>query len=120
MEELDWIVRDARLAGTEPADLAVAVRNALGLAEGYVLGWRATGCQLVSLEYRRLLTCPYREARWQCEVIGPHTVHRWSEHLKVHERMGNGYPCGHVGDLTLAELYGRDPAGPTPLHVVGV
>lgn len=70
------------------------VRAALGLAEGYILDWRRTGgCQLISAKFSRLLSCPYRETKWRCEAIGPHTVHRWSDHLICHERMGNGYHC---------------------------
>ena len=87
-------------------DLAKAVRTALGLVDGYVLDWRVTGCQLTSSRYRALLTCGHRESRWRCEVIGPHVEHRWSEHLMVHERLGNGYGCQVIGDRTLASLYG--------------
>lgn len=99
-------------------DMYAAVRAALGQDEGFILSWRHTGCQLVSYEYRQLLTCPYKESIWQCEVIGPHTVHRWSDHLKVHERIGNGYLCQAVGDATLRDLY-RKVDRPTPLHMVG-
>lgn len=111
MSELDRIVRDALVAGMQPEDLGEAVRAALGLDEGYLLDWRtAGGCQLVNgAHYRRLTTCPYRESIWGCEVIGPHTRHRWSEHLMVHERVGNWYSCRAVGDMTLADLYGSRP-----------
>lgn len=77
-------------------DLATAIRTALGLDEGYLLKWGSSGCQLVSAEYQKLLSCPVSEAKWQCEVIGPHTKHRWTEHLKKHERAGNGWPCEAV------------------------
>jgi len=72
----------------------LAIRAALGLAEGYIPSWRMVGgCQLTNFRYAELLTCPYREAVWRCEVIGPHTVHRWSDHLVRHERQGNGWSC---------------------------
>lgn len=100
------------------SELYQAVRQALGQPDGYVLDWRATGCQLVSGRYRALLTCPYHEAVWQCEVIGPHTIHRWSDHLMVHERLGNGHGCGYIGDATLADLYARAER-PTKLVRVG-
>lgn len=97
------------------------IRRLLGLQEGHLLDWRSTGCQLVSREYRALLTCPYREAIWQCEVIGPHTQHRWSDHLQVHERIGNGYLCSSIRDMTLAELYDRPGRElPTKLVVIGL
>lgn len=70
-----------------------AVRAALGLSDGYILDWRSSGCQLISHKYRSLLSCPHHEAIWQCEVIGPHTTHRWSGHLIAHERAGNGWSC---------------------------
>ena len=74
-----------------------AIRAALGLAEGYLLDWRHTGgCQLVSATFSQLLPCPHREAKWQCEVVGSHTRHRWSDHLKLHERAGNGWHCSAV------------------------
>lgn len=100
------------------------VRAALGLEEGYLLPWSIVGCQAVN-PYRdgprSLLTCPVREAIYQCEVIGPHTRHRWSDHTISHERFGNGYSCRAIGD-------GRDADGRllvpglwrTPVHVVGV
>jgi hypothetical protein len=75
-----------------------AIREALGLAEGHLLSWKPTGCQLVSSAFVKQLTCPYREAVWRCEVIGPHTRHRWSDHLKAHERAGNGYTCDAIGE----------------------
>ena len=95
--------------------LNTAVRAALGYPDGYILPWRAGLCQVLNLRARSVLPCPYREGLWQCDVIGPHTEHRWSEHLTVHERMGNGYSCRAVGDLTLADLYEDRP---TPYHVV--
>jgi hypothetical protein len=99
-------------------ELYAAVRAALDQPDGYLLGWRATGCQLVSPQYRALLTCSYRESLWRCEVIGPHERHRWSDHLIVHERIGNGYACEAVGDMTLDELYQRrEPV--ISFHVIG-
>lgn len=95
-----------------------AIRTALGYPEGYILGWRSGLCQVQNLRADEILPCPYRESRWQCEVIGPHTQHRWSDHLMVHERMGNGWPCSMVGDRTLADLY--EERRPTPFHVVSL
>lgn len=95
-----------------------AIRTALGCPDGYILDWRSGLCQVSDASAYRFLPCPYREAHWQCEVIGPHTQHRWSEHLKVHERMGNGWPCSAVGDRTLADLY--ESLRPTPYHVVSL
>lgn len=98
-----------------------AVREALGQPAGHLLDWRMVGgCQLVSLAYRRLLPCPYREGIWQCEVIGPHEVHDWSDHLKVHERMGNGYRCSAFDGVTLADLYRRPEEQPTKLVRAGI
>jgi hypothetical protein len=105
------------MARTE--DLHRAVTATLGRPDGYLLGWRPTGCQLVSLAYRRLLPCPHREGIWQCEVVGPHIEHRWSDHLKVHERLGNGHSCRAIGDLTLADLY-RRPADEQPTKIIRV
>lgn len=98
-----------------------AVLTALGTHDGYILDWRiAGGCQYVNPGLRKLLTCPFREARWQCEVIGPHKRHRWSGHLMVHERVGNGYSCRSIGDMTLDDLYeGLDPS-PVVYHGIGV
>lgn len=79
------------------SDFDTAVRAALGASEGFLLPWRiAGGCQLISSRYRSLLPCPYREAKWQCEVIGPHTRHDWSIHLIRHEQSGNGWRCGAI------------------------
>lgn len=86
---------------------------------GKLLDWRITGCQLVSPEYCQSLTCPVKEQIWQCEVVGPHTKHEWSDHLMVHERLGNGYSCSSIGDMTLKELYQRSERL-TPFHVVGM
>lgn len=95
-----------------------AIRTALGQPDGYILGWRSGLCQVSDASAYRFLPCPHREGMWKCEVIGPHTEHRWSDHLKVHERMGNGYPCSVVGDRTLADLY--KARRPTPYHVVSL
>jgi hypothetical protein len=79
---------------------------ALLAPEGYIPDWRGTGCQIVSAEYRALLTCPVWEGHWQCEVVGPHTNHQWSQHLMVHERAGGyGQRCEWIGDMTLSEYY---------------
>lgn len=77
-----------------------SVRSALGLDEGYLLPRlrRIHGCQMTNSFYASLLPCPYREALWQCEVVGSHTKHRWSSHLIKHERAGNGWACSAVGD----------------------
>jgi len=93
------------------------IRTALGQPEGYILGWRSGLCQVQNVSAYRFLPCLHQESFWQCEVIGPHTRHRWSDHLKVHERMGNGWPCSAVGDRTLADLY-EDRL--TPFHVVSL
>lgn len=78
-------------------DTWTAIRAALGHPDGYLLPWTvAGGCQLVSRPYRDLLTCPARESRWRCEVIGPHTRHRFSDHLVRHERAGDGYSCRSI------------------------
>jgi hypothetical protein len=80
-------------------DVYSSTMKALGVEDGYLLDWRAFhGCQLVSQSYKNALSCPEREAVWQCEVIGPHTKHRWSQHLMAHERFGNGHSCASVGD----------------------
>lgn len=72
----------------------VAVMAALGYPDGFIAGWRLTrGCQAAHSLSAEILPCPYREARYKCEVVGPHTVHRWSRHTQRHERLGNGYPC---------------------------
>ena len=76
----------------------VSTMKALGVADGYVLPWwQFHGCQVVSQAYRRALSCPEREAVWQCEVIGPHGQHRWSDHTIAHERYGNEHSCWTVG-----------------------
>lgn len=99
-------------------ELDKAIREALGLGQGYILDWKmAGGCQLVSSTYRGLLTCSYREAHWQCEVIGEHKEHKWSEHIVAHERVGNGHSCASVGD-GLAVLSGE--SRPTPFHMIGM
>lgn len=88
-------------------ELTAYVRAALGQQEGYLLPWWVFGCQVANGNIgrvRRLLTCPHHEAINQCEVIGPHTIHRWSDHTISHERFGNGYGCWQIGD-------GRDSAG---------
>ncbi|MEV0267733.1 hypothetical protein AB0H43_03075 [Hamadaea sp. NPDC050747] len=97
-------------------DFRSTVRMALGLEEGYILDWRRLGCQYVNHRVADLLPCPAREARWQCEVIGPHTRHRWSNHLIVHERLGNGYRCSAIGDGDW--FFKPDAPRPTPLHMV--
>lgn len=99
-------------------DIRTEILKALGREDGYILDWRTTGgCQLVSSEYQKLLACPVRESRWQCEVIGEHKEHRWSDHIKAHERVGNGHSCSSVGDgkaILSAE------SRPTPFHVIGM
>lgn len=102
--------------------LDVAVRDQLGLTEGYLLPWRIFGCQAANGNLTRmaeLLTCPYREARWQCEVIGPHTRHRWSEHLQAHERAGNGWGCNAIGDGQVRVLMGDPVTGRTYVRWAG-
>jgi hypothetical protein len=104
-------------------EMYAAVMDQLGQEDGYLLPWSIVGCQVVSPgAVRRLLSCDHWEAINQCEVIGPHKVHRWSDHTISHERFGNGYACWSIGD-------GRDSAGRllmpggyrgTALHVVGV
>lgn len=80
-------------------DAYVSTRELLGRKDGHIPDWRRFGgCQMISTRYRALLSCPEREAVWQCEVIGPHTRHRWSDHLIAHERFGNGHSCWTVGD----------------------
>ena len=74
-------------------ELTRYVRATLGQQEGYLLPWWAFGCQVANGNIgrvRRLLTCSHWEAVNQCEVIGPHTEHRWSDHTISHERFGNG------------------------------
>ena len=94
--------------------LIEAIRTELGLAEGYLLPWRAFGCQIVDpAGVGDLLSCPAREAIHQCEVIGPHTQHRWSTHTIAHERAGNGHSCAAVGDGQLTVKIGDPVTGRT-------
>lgn len=80
-------------------DTYASITAALGVTDGYILPWHLFGgCQVVSHRYRRALSCPEKEAVWRCEVIGPHTRHRWSDHTIAHERYGNGHSCWTVGD----------------------
>lgn len=79
-------------------DLSTAVRHALDLDEGTMWPWWALGCQVSGRTRRDQMPCPEQEAVWRCEVIGPHTRHRWSNHLIVHERAGNGWACASIGD----------------------
>jgi hypothetical protein len=74
------------------------IRHALDLDEGTMWPWWALGCQVSGRTRRNQMPCPEQEAVWRCEVIGPHTRHRWSQHLITHERAGNGYGCRIIGD----------------------
>jgi hypothetical protein len=91
-----------------------AIREALDMSDGYLLPWRVFGCQVANPHRARLLlTCPYREAIHQCEVIGPHTRHRWSDHLVCHERAGNGWSCRSIGDGRVTVKMGDPVTGRT-------
>lgn len=96
------------------------IRTALGIGDGFLLPWQIVGCQYAHpYDAHKLLSCPVWESIHQCEVIGPHTNHRWSDHTISHERFGNGYGCWQIDD-------GRDAAGRllipggARLHVVEV
>lgn len=97
-----------------------AVMAQLGQNDGYLLPWSIVGCQVVNpYEAHQLLSCPVWESIHQCEVIGPHKVHRWSDHTISHERFGNGYACWSVGDGRDADGRLLVPRGAS-LHMVGV
>lgn len=56
----------------------------------------AIQCQVINHRTSVQVTCTEREARWRCEVIGPHDRHVVGAHTMVHESMGNGYHCSAI------------------------
>lgn len=52
-------------------------------------------CQV--LRYTHHLECPHKEGGGrQCEAIGPHEQHYFSQHTIVHDRLGNGRGCAGI------------------------
>lgn len=50
-------------------------------------------CPVMNPIIERYLTCDAHEGIYRCQVVGPHSRHRVSQHTIDHAAWGNGYAC---------------------------